>query len=404
MKNIWILAAALSLAVCGPGERRAAAPADDHGPEEAGHDHIHVDVPLEKQKEWGIEIGAAVETVIPISVRMTGTVGLDLNRTAQVSSLAAGAIVSVATDLGRDVRRGQTLAVVNSPEFARDRSDFLRARARFNLARLEVERARLLVADKAIEQREFLRREAEFEDAATEFGVLGSKLHSYGLEHKDIEAWLKECDDLDRDDWLCELVDPHLAVTSPVAGRVIFRDAVVGERIGPEKVLFTVSDLRMLWVLLDAYETDLRHLRPGARVAVRSANFPDREFPGVVRIVADVIDEKLRTAKVRAEVVNSEGLLRPNMYIQGEIAVEGGERVTAVPSEAVQNLDGEKVVFAAESDVTFAVRHVEVGESGGGWTEIRKGLRPGSRVAVRGAFALKTEAAKASFAELGHVH
>ena len=397
MTAAWI--AALGLVACGPGERPTAVSPDEHD-----HDHIHVVVPLERQKEWGIEVQAAAEAVLPLTARLNGALSLDLNRTAHVSSLASGKIVSVAADLGRDVRRGQTLAVINSPEFARDRSDFLRARARFNLVRREYERARLLVEEKAIEQKEYLRRQAEFEEASTEFGVLGSKLHSYGLDHETIEAWLKECDDLDRDGWLCELVDPNLAVTSPVAGRVIFRDAVVGEQIGPDKVLFTVSDLATLWALFDAYESDLPFLRTGVRIEVRSTVYPGRVFPGVIRVVSDVVDEKLRMVRVRAELANPEGLLKPNMYVVGEAVSEGTDRVLAVPSEAVQKLDGETVVFVAEDDVTFAPRHIVAGHSAGGLTAVQRGLAPGERVVVRGAFALKTEAAKASFADHGHVH
>lgn len=405
--KLWMMTVALTSALgllsCGPGDRRtAAAPGDpDH---EGEHKHVHVVVPLERQKEWGIEVGPVAEAVLPLTTRLNGAISLDLNRTAHVSSLAAGKIVSVATDLGRNVRRGQPLAVINSPEFARDRSDFLRARSRFNLARREFERARLLVEEKAIEQKEFLRREAEFEDASTEFGVLGSKLHSYGLGHAEIEAWLEQCDDLDRDGWLCELVDPNLTVVSPVGGRVIFREAVVGEQIGPDKVLFTVSDLRTLWAQFDAYESDLPFLRTGGRIDVRSTLYPERAFPGTVRVVSDVVDEKLRMVRVRAEVANTEGLLKPNMYVTGEATAEGTAKAPAVPSEAVQKLDGETVVFVAEDDVTFALRHVVTGDSSGGLTAVRSGLAAGERIVVRGAFALKTEAAKASFAGQGHVH
>jgi membrane fusion protein, heavy metal efflux system len=398
---IAALTAALGLLACGRGDRQATAAHDE---DDHDHEHIHVVVPAERQKEWGIEIAPAAEAVLPLATRLNGALALDLNRTAHISSLAPGKIVSVAADLGRDVRRGQTLAVVNSPEFARDRSDFLRARARFNLARREYDRARLLVEEKAIEQKEFLRREAEYADATTEFGVLGSKLHSYGLSHADIEAWLAQCDNLDRDGWLCELVDPDLAVVSPVAGRVIFRDAVVGDQIGPDKVLFTVSDLGTLWALFDAYESDLPFLRTGGRIEVRSTLYPGRAFPGVVRVVSDVVDEKLRMVKVRAEVANPEGLLKPNMYVVGEATAEGTEKVVAVPSEAVQKLDGGTVVFVSEDDVTFAPRKVAVGSAAGGLTAVTEGLAAGERIVVRGAFALKTEAAKASFAGQGHVH
>ncbi|MEE9390280.1 MAG: hypothetical protein V3U91_03465, partial [Candidatus Aminicenantaceae bacterium] len=119
---------------------------------------------------------------------------------------------------------------------------------------------------------------------------------------------------------------------------------------------------------------------------------------------SDIIDEKLRTAKIRVEVQNHERLLKPNMYIQGIVENKAAEKkVLAIPEEAIQNLEGEKIVFILEEADIFAVCHVELGERIGNKRLITKGLEGGEKIVIKGAFTLKAELIKASFG-LSHVH
>ncbi len=396
----------LAFAFCGGGEKPPAAAVESHDREaEAGDGHAHLQVPPEKQKAWGIGVGEVRKEDLAGVSLAPGVMALNGNRTAHVSSFVPGRIASIAADLGRTVRKGQPLLTVNSPEFAQAQADFLEARTRFNLGQAESRRAEALWQAKAIEEKEYLRRRAEQEKLAAEYGALGSKLHSYGLTHDEIDKLVERCRLVETQEYKCEVADPNLPLLAPLAGSVIFREATVGAPVEPNAVLFTVSDLKTLWALLDVPEKDIPLLGPDSRVAVVSTLYPGREFPARLDAVSEIVDDKLRTLRVRAEVDNSEGLLKPNMYVQGVLrhAAKAWVGVVAVPEAAVQTIDGGKAVFVQEKDDVFAVRHVRLGDRVGNRLIVLEGLAPGERVVLRGAFTLKSELAKSALGQ-GHVH
>jgi len=417
MKKYIILLSILILASCGGGEKEIASSSHEHGPETHEHEslkpeeseqeeHEHPDLHLspEKQKEWGIVVGTATKQDVTSEITLPGVLALNLNKTANISSFVQGKVISLATDLGDRVRKEQVLVTINSPEFIQAQAAFLEARAKLSLSRKEYERAQLLFKEKAIEEREFLRREAEFEKLSTEVGGLGSILHSYGMDHDQTEKLVEKNASMKSDDELCELYNPNLPILSPISGTTIFRDVIIGEHVEPQKTLFTVSDLSILWALLDAYEKDLPFITKQSTVVIKSSLYPEKEFTGKITYISDMIDEKLRTAKIRVEVQNHERLLKPNMYIQGIVENKAAEKkVLAIPEEAIQNLEGEKIVFILEEADIFAVCHVELGERIGNKRLITKGLEGGEKIVIKGAFTLKAELIKASFG-LSHVH
>ena len=371
-------------------------------PEE--HEHDELQLSPEKQKAWGIELGSATRENISSKITLPGVLSLDLNKTAHISSFVQGKVVSLSTDLGARVNKGQALLTINSPEFAQAQADFLQARARFILSRKEFERAKMLFKEKAIEEKEYLRRQAENEKMATEYGALGSALHSYGITHKEIDELIKKCTSMEKEEYMCELADPNLPILSPISGTIIFRDVIVGEHVEPQKILFTASNLNTLWALLDAYEKDLPFINKKSKVTIVSPLYPEKEFTGKIALISDTIDEKLRTIKIRVEVKNDEGLLKPNMYIQGIIENEAvGKKFLAVPEEAVQNINGEKIIFVLDEKDTFAVRHIILGKKIGKKRIIVSGLEKGEQIVIKGAFYLKAELNKATFGST-HIH
>ena len=424
MKKFIFFLAILALVFCGGGKNNT--PAEQHvhsgeedlthegeqadhahepgQEEESGQDHEHPELQLtpEKQKEWGIGLGTVSKQDISSMLVLPGVLTVNQNRTAHISSYVPGKVVTHTADLGDRIHTGQALVTINSPAFAQAQADFLRARANYLLSQKEYERAKMLWAEKAIEEREYLRREAEHEKLATEYGALGSALHSYGITHEQIDELIAKCKTIEDQEYKCEIADPNLPILSPISGTVIFRDVVKGEHVEPDQILYTVSDLSTLWAILDVYEKDLPQVSIDSHVTITTSIYPDNEFVGKITTISDLIDEKLRTVKIRVEVANKQGFLKPNMYVQGRIEnrLEHKDLLT-VPEQAIQNLDGEKVVFVREKGDIFAVRHVMLGHKVGDNRIITQGLSEGEQIVIRGAFYIKAEMSKATF---GHAH
>jgi cobalt-zinc-cadmium efflux system membrane fusion protein len=393
------LTLALPLAGCGRSDTTGETPPGGANTSRAESRDGTVQVTPALQLKWGVTTAGPDRSAGSAAVSLPGVLRLNERQTAQVSSLLEGQVVSLGAELGASVRKGQVLATIHAPALAQAKTAFLQAAARVELTAREYERARVLLEQEAIDQKEAARRKADFEQARTESAVAESNLHSFGLDQAAVDALLRRARQPGEGVLHDELADPYLQLTSPLAGRVIARDVIAGQHILPDRALFTVSDLSTLWAALDAREPDLPFLAEGRVVRVRTSLYADRTWDGRILHVGDVVDEKSRTVKVRVEVPNSGLLLKPNMFVQGEVPGAVGTReVLTVPSEAMQAINGEPVVFVRVAPDRFAVRPVEPGERLGDRRVIAKGLDGSEQVVVTGAFNLKAELLKSTLA------
>jgi cobalt-zinc-cadmium efflux system membrane fusion protein len=383
-------------------------PTDDPA---AGDDHsIHVEP--SQAAEWGIETGIITTSDIASRVSVPGVLGLNDNRTAHITSFVTGKVVGLSVDLGTNVSEGQVLLTINSPEFAEAQADYLDANSRCKLARRDYERALELWETRSIEERDLLRHEAELGQCITDLAASESSLHSYGVDHDWMDDLKQRSENLSVGGGDPDLIaDANLPIYSPIDGRVIFRDVVVGEHVDPTHTLFTVSRLGTLWAQLDVYENDLPFVRSNSDVVIRSPLHPSIDFPGRIVYISDVVDETLRTVQTRVEVTNIDGLLKPNMYIQGVVQNrDDAQSLIAIPDDAIVMLHGEQTVFLlgppepGEDHLVFLVQHVETGELVGDMRIITDGLQEGQTVVFRGAFTLKSEIDKSAGGHEAHVH
>jgi len=377
-------------------------------PEAAAEEESHV-VHLEPEsvEAWGLEIGPPGRTSVVAEIELPGILTTNGNRTARIASLVAGQVAARMVDVGSRVTAGQELVALNAPEFTRAQTAFLQAWAQAELSRKDYERAIVLRDQRAIEEREFLRRQALYEQQVAELRSAEVILHSLGVDEdrvRDISDGLN----LDLPFEEHDAVEPLLPIRSPIDGVVIQRDVVLGGPVDPGQTLFTVSDLSVLWAQLDAYEEQLPGLSRDAEVVVRSPLVPDVDFPGRITVISDEVDPELRTVRVRVEVPNPGGNLRPNMFVNGFVRLRSPdvERII-LPEGAVQLLEGRHVVFVAlppepgEDHLRFEEREVVPGEVLTEGQVILEGLDGTEDVVRLGAFTLKAEMTKGAG---GHQH
>lgn len=177
---------------------------------------------------------------------------------------------------------------------------------------------------------------------------------------------------------------------SPSSGIITSYHASVGETVEPSTELLAITDMSSLWVLADVFEKDLSHIQAGKAVQVRVASYPGKTFQGKITYVADTIDPKTRTAKVRCVVENNGGLLKLEMFATIEIPVDRASSVLAVPDSSVQQIEGKPVIFVRNSETEFQKHDVQTGIASGGYTEVRSGIKAGDVVATQGSFVVKT--------------
>ncbi|RLS54907.1 MAG: efflux RND transporter periplasmic adaptor subunit [Planctomycetota bacterium] len=185
----------------------------------------------------------------------------------------------------------------------------------------------------------------------------------------------------------------HYPVTAPFDGTVITKDVVLLERVGPEQQILTIADLSTVWVAADIYETHLPLLArlSDQTVRLRCEAWPDKSFEAQIFYTGDVVQETTRTISLRALAPNSEGLLKPGMFVTVELPSLDTHPVIQVPQAAIQDHEGKSFVFVQTGQESFQRRDVTLGRRNRRTVEILSGLQPHEKVVVSGGFGLKSK-------------
>ncbi len=379
-------------------------PSPQPSPVRAGQDHSSgtespaetVQISLESQKEVGIAVEPAAFRNLRDTLSATGTVNEDPLRVTHIRPLARGLIEKSYVRLGDRVSKGDPLVEYDNIELGIAIGEYLSAQAELqrSLTDLEVkriilERGKEMLKVGAIARTNYDLREAEYKDAeAKSAGAraaiekIEEQIHRFG--------WT----DLDLADLPAKRAAGHTMTHSilkaPFSGIITSYHASIGETVEPSTELLAITDMSSLWVLADVFEKDLSHVQTGKAVRVRVASYPGKVFQGRITYVADIIEPKTRTAKVRCVVENNSGLLKLDMFATVEIPVDQASSVLAIPDSAIQQIEGRSFVFIRNSESEFLKREVQTGIASGGYTEVKSGIKAGDMVASQGSFVVKT--------------
>ena len=269
----------------------------------------------------------------------TGTVNPDVSRSVPVISLAAGRVVEIHARLGDTVKKDQLLLRVQSADMSSAFSDYRKAVADEQLARAQLERAKLLydkgaisLNDQQVAQDTEDKAKVDVENASERLRVLGANLDNPAA-----------------------IVDIRAPVSGVITDQQVTTAGGVAGLGSPNP--FTISDLSYVWILCDVYENDLANVHVGEIAEVRLNAYPDKVFSGRISNIGSVLDPSLRTAKVRIEVRNP-GLMRVGMFVTATFHGQQKEKHAAVPASAILHLHDRDWVYVPMGEKRF--RRVEV--------------------------------------------
>ncbi len=394
-----ILLAGFLAAGCGQGDapREGGEHGDEHAHEE-GHGHEdegHIELTPESLETISLKTAGAEKRPVGREIKTTAVIEPDKTRIAHVSPRIPGRVSAVNAFLGDKVTKGEVLAELDSIELGQAKAEYLKAKADLEVARANYSREERLYGREITSEKEFLDARGEFLRAEAALNTSRETLRLLGLSEADVKAI----------SWTQRKSPPSLfPLTAPFDGTIIEQHTVLGELIAPENNAYTIADLTHLWIQLDVYEKDLRHVGKGKPVDVMVDAYPSEKFTGEVTYVSDVLDESTRTARARVEIGNEDGRLKPGMFASALISIpgEGGEALT-VPSSAVQQVRGKPTVFVREGEGVFEAREITAGRDSGEYVEVLSGVSPGDVVVTEGGFYLKSLMLKDEMGE-GHAH
>ncbi len=364
---------------------------EDHAVETA-HEDEHaesgVELSSEQIKEAGIELVTVSVGPVTSRLKVPGQIVTAENRRALVVPKVPGIVSKTFKNVGDSVKQGEVLAIIESRDMADAMAEYLAAVSGRDLAQNVLTREKSLWEKKITAEQDYLNARNAAKEADIRYHLAIQKLQALGHSRDAIKSIASQKEP--------ERLRFHELV-SPIAGRAILKDAILGAHVDSEQVIYDIADTSVVWVDAAVPENDGSMLSDGQDVSIIQDG---QLFKGKMIFVSPVIDPSTRSIKAIAEIQNEQLLLRPGSFVTLNIATDKSGEGIVVPQSALQSVEGKTVVFV-QGEHGFSMREVQKGQDSGDLVEILFGLKSGEVIATTNSFVLKAELGKS---EAGHEH
>ncbi len=306
----------------------------------------------------------------------------------QVFTPYQGKIISLFAEVGSDVRKGQTLFTIDSPDLLAAESNLIAAAGVLDLTSRNLARLQELYKTRAVSQAQLEQAISDQQTAEGNLRAGRDAVRIFGKSDAEIDKIVAD-----------RLADPTLVVASPINGRITQRNAAPGLLVQPGNPPppFVVADVNTMWMLANVAEIDSPAFRVGQKLQVQISAFPGRVFDGTVTIVGAIVDPNTRRVLVRSEIKDPQHELRSGMFANFVISIAAPQQSPAVPiNGVVREGDGTQTVWVTSDRRRFTQRTVKIGIQRDGYRQILDGLQAGELVATDGAIFLSNMLAIAS--------
>ena len=321
-----------------------------------------VKISIDKVQKLGVKTETAAWRELTRTVRAVGTVQIDERQLYTVAPKFEGWIERLHVNTtGQYVKRGDVLMEVYSPDLVTAQQEYI-------------------IAWKGVESVKEGSPETQASMRQLVAGAL-QRLSNWDISEDELQRLQKE-----------GTARRIITLRSPVSGVVLEKPALKGMRFMPGEALYKISDLSALWLLADIFEQDLALIAQGQSAKITVNAYPGKVFAGRVAFVYPTITPETRTAKLRIELANTGGLLKPAMYASVELAAGRPKAKTlAVPDSAVLDSGARQIVLVQRGEGLFEPRAVKLGMYADGYVEVLEGIKAGDNVVISANFLIDSE-------------
>ncbi len=370
----------------GSGSGLSPTSASADAPDKVATDANSVD--LSDSQLDAVKVAAVELRDFPVEKEAVGSIDFNEDMAVQVFTPYQGRIIALFAKIGDDVKKGQTLFTIDSPDLLQAESTLIAAAGVREFASKNLDRLRDLYTTRAVSQRDVEQATSDAQTAEGNLRAARDAVRIFGKSDADVDRIIAE-----------RSANSTLIVPSAINGRITARDAAPGLFVQPGNAPapYTVVDIDTMWMLANVPEGDSPALKIGQPVQVRVDAFPGRLFDGRVTTIGATVDSNTRRVLVRSEVKDPQHELRSGMFANFVIRVGGPTRSPAVALDGVvREGDGTMTVWVTADRRHFTRRLVKIGEQRGGYWQILDGVQVGELVATEGALFLSNELAIAS--------
>ncbi|HTC99703.1 MAG TPA: efflux RND transporter periplasmic adaptor subunit [Bradyrhizobium sp.] len=338
---------------------------------------------LNEKQAGMVKVGAVGTREFAQLKTAVGTIDFNENMLVQVFSQYAGKIQKAFFNIGDDVKQGDVLFTIDSPDLLQAESTLLAAAGVLELQKRTLARATGLLKAGGSAQKDVDQATSDEQTAEGNFKAAKDSVRIFGKSDTEIDQILTN-----------RKVDSTLVVPSPIAGRIVARNAAPGflTQPGTAPAPFTMGDLSTMWMIANVIETDAPAYKLGQHVEAKVPAYPDTLFKGRVTALGSSIDPSSRRQLVRSEIDDPQHLLRSGMYASFVTYVADPIRSAAVQADGVvREGDGTMTVWVTSDNHHFKKRTVAIGLRQDGWVQILDGLSAGETVVTEGAVFLSNQ-------------
>jgi len=362
--------------------------ADSTSTSGAGEPAPRDSIELSNTQLASVKVEPAGERVFAIEKSAVGSIDFNQEMAVQVFTPYQGRIVGLFATVGDEVKKGQTLFTIDSPDLLQAESTLIAAAGVLEFTTRNLARLKQLYTTKAISQKDLEQAVSDQQTAEGNVRAGRDAVRLFGKSEAEIDSIIAK-----------RIADPILVVPSPISGQVTARNAAPGLYVQPGNAPapFSVADVSTMWMLANVAESDSPDFKVGQEVKVRIMAFPDRVFDGRISTISSTVDPNTHRVWVRSEVADPQHELRAGMFATFVIRTADPVRAVAIPLDGVvREGDGTMTVWITADRRRFTKRTVRIGLQQDGYRQILEGLQPGELVATEGALFLSNALATAS--------
>ncbi len=309
-----------------------------------------------------IKIDTAGYSNIDDQLQLSGEISFNDNKVVKVFPFSSGQVTKVLVSLGDKVSKGQTLAIINSADVAGNYSDLSTAGNDVAITKKRMESAESLFTSGLSSEREYAEAKEDYQKALNSANKVKEQIAINGGGNTTANG--------------------TYTIRAPIAGYVVEKKINQGSFIRTDNNdnLFTVGDVKQVWVWVNVYETDIAKVREGYTANVSTLAYPERTFKGVVDRVSEVLDPVTKVMKIRVNLPNDSLLLKPQMFANIVITNKEGKKMIAISGSALISDNGKNYVVIYHDTCKLELREVQLMKTVGEKVYISSGLEVGDKV------------------------
>lgn len=308
----------------------------------------------------------AVDTVgicyINDELTLSGEVSFNENNVNRIYPRSSGQVVESKVTLGDKVHAGQVLAVLRSADVAGSYADLTSANADLAITKRQMDNTESLYKSGIASEKDFTEAKQNYEKALAAKSKIQSAISINGGSNSNATG--------------------TYVLTSPIDGYIVEKKVNAGNFIRGDMgdYLFTVSDLKNVWINANVYEADISKVKEGYSVKVTTLAYPDKVFSGTIDKVSEVLDPSSKTLKVRIRLDNPDRLLHPEMFAKVIVTNTENRKAVCIPTQSMISLNGKNYVVVYNSNTDMKIAEISILKSAGDKAFLSGGVMPGQKI------------------------